>query len=62
MDSSIPKTDITMHVDSLEVALNQGLSMVDVMQYIKPDIYTINTGIASMGSILLGRNKGKKFT
>ena len=36
--------------------------MVDVMQYIKSDIATINTGMAaSMGSVLLGAGtKGKR--
>jgi len=36
--------------------------MVDVMQYIKSDIVTVNTGMAaSMGSVLLGAGtKGKR--
>jgi ATP-dependent Clp protease protease subunit len=53
---------ITMHIDSPGGSVKSGLSMVDVMQYIKSDIGTINTGMAaSMGSVLLGAGtKGKR--
>lgn len=52
---SLDSTDITMHIDSPGGSVKAGLSMVDVMDYIKSDIRTINTGMAaSMGSILLG--------
>jgi ATP-dependent Clp protease protease subunit len=53
---------ITMHIDSPGGSVKSGLSMVDVMQYIKSDIATINTGMAaSMGSVLLGAGtKGKR--
>ena len=56
------KTDITMHIDSPGGSVKSGLSMVDVMDYIKSDIRTINTGMAaSMGSVLLGAGtKGKR--
>ena len=54
--------DITMHIDSPGGSVKSGLSMVDVMHYIKSDIVTVNTGMAaSMGSILLGAGtKGKR--
>lgn len=54
--------DITMHVDSPGGSVKSGLSMIDVMQYIKSDIRTVNTGMAaSMGSVLLGAGtKGKR--
>lgn len=54
--------DITMHIDSPGGSVKSGLSMVDVMDYIKADIRTINTGMAaSMGSVLLGAGtKGKR--
>ena len=60
--SSIGKDDITMHIDSPGGSVKSGLSIVDVMDYIKCDIRTINTGMAaSMGSILLGAGtKGKR--
>jgi ATP-dependent Clp protease protease subunit len=59
---SVDGTDITMHIDSPGGSVKSGLSMVDVMDYIKADIRTVNTGMAaSMGSILLGAGtKGKR--
>jgi ATP-dependent Clp protease protease subunit len=59
---SIDSNDITMHIDSPGGSVKSGLSMVDVMEYIKSDIRTINTGMAaSMGSVLLGAGtKGKR--
>jgi len=62
LDSLDKKKDITLHIDSPGGNVKSGLSMVDVMQYISPDINTINTGMAaSMGSILLGAGtKGKR--
>jgi len=56
------KDDITMHIDSPGGSVKSGLSMVDVMEYIKCDIRTVNTGMAaSMGSVLLGAGtKGKR--
>ena len=61
LDSS-DKSDITMHIDSPGGSVKSGLSMVDVMDYIKCDIRTVNTGMAaSMGSVLLGAGtKGKR--
>jgi ATP-dependent Clp protease protease subunit len=57
-------SDITMHIDSPGGSVKSGLSMVDVMDYIKSDIRTINTGMAaSMGSVLLGAGtKGKRMS
>jgi ATP-dependent Clp protease protease subunit len=59
---SVNNDDITMHIDSGGGSCKSGLSMVDVMDYIKSDIKTVNTGMAaSMGSILLGAGtKGKR--
>ena len=59
---SLDSNDITMHIDSPGGSVKSGLSMVDVMDYIKSDIRTINTGMAaSMGSVLLGAGtKGKR--
>jgi ATP-dependent Clp protease protease subunit len=59
---SVDTLPITMHIDSPGGSVKSGLSMVDVMQYIKSDIATINTGMAaSMGSVLLGAGtKGKR--
>jgi len=59
---SVDNRDITMHIDSPGGSVKSGLSMVDVMDYIKCDIRTVNTGMAaSMGSVLLGAGtKGKR--
>lgn len=59
---SLDNNDITMHIDSPGGSVKSGLSMVNVMDYIKSDIRTICTGYAaSMGSILLGAGtKGKR--
>jgi len=59
---SVDNLDITMHIDSPGGSVKSGLSMVDVMDYIKCDIKTVNTGMAaSMGSVLLGAGtKGKR--
>lgn len=59
---NVSQDDITMHIDSPGGSVKSGLSMVDVMEYIKSDIRTINTGMAaSMGSVLLGAGtKGKR--
>jgi ATP-dependent Clp protease protease subunit len=59
---SADNLDITMHIDSPGGSVKSGLSMVDVMDYIKCDIRTVNTGMAaSMGSVLLGAGtKGKR--
>ena len=59
---SLNHEDITMHISSPGGGVGAGLSMVDVMDFIKSDIRTINTGMAaSMGSVLLGAGtKGKR--
>ena len=59
---SISGEDITLHVDTPGGSVKSGLGIVDVMDYIKCDISTVNTGMAaSMGSILLGAGtKGKR--
>ena len=61
LDSS-DTSDVTLHIDSPGGSVKAGLSIVDVMDYIKCDVATVNTGMAaSMGSILLGAGtKGKR--
>lgn len=61
---SIGNNDITLHIDTPGGGVKSGLSIVDVMDYIKSDVVTVNTGMAaSMGSILLGAGtKGKRST
>lgn len=59
---SVDNIDITMHISSPGGSVYSGLSMIDVMDYIKSDVRTINTGMAaSMGAVLLGAGtKGKR--
>ncbi|CAG7580463.1 MAG: putative ATP-dependent Clp protease proteolytic subunit [uncultured marine phage] len=58
----VDNKDITLHIDSPGGSVKSGLSIVDVMEYIKSDVATVNTGMcASMGSVLLGAGaKGKR--
>lgn len=59
---NIDDNDISMYIDSPGGSVKAGLSMVDVMDYVKSDIATVNAGMAaSMGSVLLGAGtKGKR--
>lgn len=51
---SVSDEDITIQINSPGGSVYDGLGLLDVMEYIKPDIITINTGLAaSMGAILL---------
>jgi len=62
MNQQDPKSDITIYVDSPGGSVKSGLSIVDTIDYIEPDVATVNMGMAaSMGSILLGcGTKGKR--
>jgi len=57
-----PKKDIKIYIDSPGGDIYSGLGLLDTMDYIGPDIVTVNTGLAaSMGSILLAcGTKGKR--
>ena len=59
---SIGNEDITLQIFSPGGSVIAGLGMLSVMDYIKSDIITINTGMAaSMGAVLLGAGtKGKR--
>lgn len=54
--------DIKMHIDSPGGSVYSGLGLLDVMEFIKPDISTINTGLAaSMAAVILcSGDKGKR--
>lgn len=46
--------DISIYIDSPGGSVYSGLGLLDVMDYVKPDIVTINTGLAaSMGAVIL---------
>lgn len=57
-----PDSDIFMYINSPGGSVTAGMSIYDVMQYVKCDIHTIGIGMcASMGSVLLaGGTKGKR--
>lgn len=58
---SVDNTDITLHLDTGGGSIKSGLSMIDVMNYVKCDIRTVNVGMcASMGAVLLGAGKKGK--
>ena len=54
--------DIKIYIDSPGGSVYSGLGLLDVMEFVTPDIVTINTGLAaSMGAIILCAGaKGKR--
>jgi len=54
--------DIKIYIDSPGGSVYSGLGLLDVMDYVTPDIITINTGLAaSMGAVILCSGaKGKR--
>lgn len=58
-----PDKDIYMYINSPGGSVSAGFGIYDTMQYIKPQVHTICTGLAaSYGSILLlAGAKGKRF-
>ena len=56
------KKDIKIYIDSPGGSVYSGLGLLDTMEYIKPDIVTVNTGLAaSMAAVLLcSGTKGKR--
>lgn len=63
LESEDPDQDITLYINSPGGSVSDGLGIFDTMNYIKPDVSTICTGMAaSMGSFLLAAGtKGKRF-
>lgn len=62
LESEDPKKDIFVYINSPGGSVTAGLSIVDTMHHIKPDVATVCVGIAaSMGSIILSQGaKGKR--
>ncbi|MCF6136409.1 ATP-dependent Clp endopeptidase proteolytic subunit ClpP [Pseudalkalibacillus berkeleyi] len=58
-----PEKDISLYINSPGGSTSAGFSIFDTMQYIKPDIRTICTGMAaSFGAmLLLAGTKGKRY-
>ncbi len=55
--------DVLMYINSPGGSVYAGLSIIDTMKYIKPDVSTIAVGVAaSMGSLILSSGtKGKRY-
>jgi ATP-dependent Clp protease protease subunit len=61
LESSDPKKDIIMYINSPGGSVYAGLGIYDTMQYVNPDVATICTGLAaSMGAVLLTAGSAKK--
>lgn len=62
LESADSKKDIQIYINSPGGSVYAGLGIYDTMQYIRPDVATICTGMAaSMGAVLLcGGAKGKR--
>lgn len=62
LESSDPKRDVQMFINSPGGSVLAGLGIYDTMQYVAPDVATICTGLAaSMGAVLLAAGqKGKR--
>ena len=62
LDSVDARRDIQMYINSPGGSVIDGLGIYDTMQYVKPDVATICTGLAaSMGAVLLSAGaKGKR--
>ncbi|HUL96370.1 MAG TPA: ATP-dependent Clp endopeptidase proteolytic subunit ClpP [Usitatibacter sp.] len=64
LESENPDKDIHLYINSPGGSVSAGMAMYDTMQFIKPDVSTLCTGLAaSMGAFLLCAGaKGKRFT
>jgi ATP-dependent Clp protease, protease subunit len=63
LESENPEKDIFLYINSPGGSVSAGLSIFDTMNFIKPDVSTLCTGLAaSMGSFLLAAGaKGKRI-
>jgi ATP-dependent Clp protease protease subunit len=63
LESENPDKDINLYINSPGGSVSAGLAIYDTMQFIKPDVSTLCTGLAaSMGAFLLAAgSKGKRF-
>ena len=63
LESENPDKDIHLYINSPGGSVSAGMAMYDTMQFIKPDVSTLCTGLAaSMGAFLLAAGaKGKRF-
>jgi ATP-dependent Clp protease protease subunit len=63
LESTDPKRDVQMFINSPGGSVMAGLGIYDTMQYVSPDVATICTGMAaSMGAVLLAAGTAGKRT
>lgn len=64
LESENPEKDISLYINSPGGAVYAGLGIYDTMQFVKPDVSTLCTGLAaSMGAFLLCAGAaGKRFS
>lgn len=63
LESTDPKRDVQMFINSPGGSVISGLGIYDTMQYVSPDVATICTGLAaSMGAVLLAAGTTGKRT
>ncbi len=63
LESTDPKRDVQMFINSPGGSVIAGMGIYDTMQYVSPDVGTICTGLAaSMGAVLLCAGKKGKRT
>src|ERR1700709_384404 len=64
LESENPDKDISLYINSPGGSVYAGLAIYDTMQFVKPDVSTLCTGMAaSMGAFLLMAGaKGKRFS
>ena len=61
LESENPDKDINLYINSPGGSVSAGLAIYDTMQFIKPDVSTLCTGLAaSMGAFLLAAGKPGK--
>ena len=63
LESEDPDKDIHLYINSPGGSVTAGMAIYDTMQYVKPDVVTVATGLAaSMGQFLLSAGaKGKRY-
>ncbi|HSO44801.1 MAG TPA: ATP-dependent Clp endopeptidase proteolytic subunit ClpP [Rhodoferax sp.] len=64
LESENPDKDISFYINSPGGSVTSGMAIFDTMNFIKPDVSTLCTGMAaSMGAFLLAAGaKGKRFS
>ncbi len=64
LESENPDKDISLYINSPGGSISAGMAIFDTMQFIKPDVSTLCTGMAaSMGAFILAAGaKGKRFS